>query len=575
MVRLTLRKKLLILSVMLAIIPLGLTGRTMIRISQDELKSAANDELTIVADRLARAIDDLYVDTWLAPLLLIRSAIDSEELGVQEKVSLLKSIKEVEDIVSLQLTVEDIPNPVLVTQNEFADRLKEAALVPSLVLRLSPDRIARLQESDDVFVGDLTYVPEVDAWLMAIIIPLENRISGRSATLSARVNLDRLRRQIETDWFTKTGIITLVDVNGRRIFDPKRSDLSEFKVVQAAIDLFKGGSRAIGVQPYTRPSGEKMLAAFSFPVNFEWAVISERKESDAYLAVTKMFQNLMFWVCIGLSLAAAGAVFVSRRISRPILEIGRVAQVVGKGNFNTRVSNLKSNDEIADLGKRINEMIEGLRERFELQKFVSGQTIDAIRHADREGIKLGGERKLATIFFSDIRGFTAFSDKVEPEVVIEMLNTYLRYEGEIVRRHHGDIDKYVGDQLVAVFQGEHMVERAIRCAVEIHREIAELNVDHPEWDIAMGIGINTGDVVMGAMGSEERMDYTMLGANVNLGERLCDAAGPHQTLLSESSYQSIADVDWIDVVKLEPIWVKGKPQPIQVYEVRGTKENED
>ncbi|MFH1943476.1 MAG: adenylate/guanylate cyclase domain-containing protein [bacterium] len=568
--RFTLRRKLLFFSVLLAIIPLGIAGRRMITITQDELKSAANDELSITADKLAEEIDNLYMDTWRAPLLLIRNGIDDERLGVQEKVSLLTTIQEVVDIVSLQLNVDGVPDPMLVTQDDFTERLKTASLDPTVVLKLSSDRISELQKTGDIFVGDLTYVAGADAWLVTIIVPLKNPIRGRAARISARISLDRLRERIETHPFTKTGLITLVDIDGKKIFDPERSDLNEYEVVEAAIRLLKTDARAIGIQPYTRPSGEKMLGAFSFPMHFDWAVISERSESDAYLAVSKMFKSLMFWVLIGLSVAVAGAVFFAQRISRPILEVGKVAQKVGGGNFHVRVSKPRSNDEISDLGNRINEMIEGLRERFELQKFVSGQTMDAIKKSDKEGMKLGGERRNATVFISDIRGFTAFSEKVEPEVVIDMLNTYLRCEAEIVKKHHGDIDKYVGDELVAVFQDEDMVKNAALCAVEIQKRIAELNKDNPEWDIGIGIGINTGDMIMGAMGSEERMDYTILGDAVNVTSRLCDAAGRHQTLLSESSYQRIADIDWIDTVKLDPIQVKGKPKPVQIYEVRGT-----
>ncbi len=168
---------------------------------------------------------------------------------------------------------------------------------------------------------------------------------------------------------------------------------------------------------------------------------------------------------------------------------------------------------------------------------MSGETISAVKGAEG-GVKLGGERKLVTVFFSDIRGFTAFSETREPEVVVDMLNTFLGEQAQIVRQYQGDIDKFVGDELVAVFQGDGMVERATRCAVDIQRRMAQLSREHPEWGIAIGIGINSGEVVMGAMGSESRMDYTILGDTVNLGARLCSNAGRGEILLSERAYGS-------------------------------------
>jgi adenylate cyclase len=137
----------------------------------------------------------------------------------------------------------------------------------------------------------------------------------------------------------------------------------------------------------------------------------------------------------------------------------------------------------------------------------------------------------------------------------------------------GDIDKYVGDQIVAVFQGEDMVANAVRCALAMQRRMTELGSQHPDWDLAIGIGINTGEVIMGAMGSRERMDYTVLGDHVNLAARLCAHAGPGQTLLSHSSYRAIAGLAEFGVVALPPIKIKGKREPVAIYQVGAPADN--
>jgi class 3 adenylate cyclase len=257
-------------------------------------------------------------------------------------------------------------------------------------------------------------------------------------------------------------------------------------------------------------------------------------------------------------------IFMKAVVVRPIGSLGNVVREVGNGNFNV-FTTIRSNDEIGELGTRINEMIIGLRERFHLQKFVSKQTVDYVQRASEMGVKLGGERKVATVFFSDVRGFTAFSEKVEPERVVAMLNSILSRQAAIVKKFGGDIDKYVGDELVAVFQGEQMVQRAVQCSIEIQQMMAtipELTGD----DIAIGIGINTGEMVMGAMGSEERMDFTVIGDAVNLGARLCSAAGRGQVIVSEYSAAYLAGDPVIQLKKLEPIKVKGKEAFIQIFE---------
>lgn len=285
------------------------------------------------------------------------------------------------------------------------------------------------------------------------------------------------------------------------------------------------------------------------------ATISKNK---IYSIITGALTIMLVWLVL--------RVFMKRMVVHPIGNIGDVAQKVGEGDFSV-TANVRSSDEIGELALRINEMVVGLRERFHLQKFVSQQTVDAVHRSDAMGVKLGGERKTATVFFSDVRGFTSFSEKVEPERVVTMLNSILSRQTAIVRKYGGDIDKFVGDELVAVFQGDTMVHRAVECASEIQQTMNEVTSTAGE-DVGIGIGINTGEMVMGAMGSEDRMDFTVIGDAVNLGARLCSAAKRGQILISENSAHYLHGSTPLQLVKLEAIRVKGKEQPIEIFEVR-------
>ncbi len=403
--------------------------------------------------------------------------------------------------------------------------------------------------------------------MLTIILPLLKPLIEQDAVLSARINLSQLHQSLQDHPFQNTGTITLVNAEGNEILSRSRLNYRDFKIVQDAMELVNSEHPIVYVEPYTRPSGEAMLGAFSFPPSFPWAVILEKKEKDAYLAVEAMVNRLVLWVIFGLAIAVGGAFIFSLRMSRPILEIDRVVEEVSKGNLTARVQGVKSRDEIGNLANRINEMIKGLLERFQLEKFVSSETLSAVVASDEGGVRLGGERRNVTVFFSDIRGFTAFSEKVDPEVVVDMLNVYLRHQAEIVGRYKGDIDKFVGDELVAVFQGDDMLENTIICALEIQNKMASLLKERPEWELGVGIGINTGEVIMGAMGSEERMDYTILGDHVNLGARLCSSAASGQILISEHVHKYIADLDGVRFNRLEPIAVKGKVEPVRIYEV--------
>lgn len=258
--------------------------------------------------------------------------------------------------------------------------------------------------------------------------------------------------------------------------------------------------------------------------------------------------------------------FMKTVVVKPINVIGEVASKVGEGDLSVRAEIL-SQDEIGHLAHRMNEMIKGLRERFHLEKFVSQQTVEAIKQSDMHGLKLGGERLTVAVLFSDIRGFTAFSEKVEPESVVHVLNQCLSQQARIVKKYGGDIDKFVGDELVAVFLGEDMVDRAVECALEIQQTVGG-SAASGEAGIRCGIGINAGPVVMGAMGSEERMDFTVIGDTVNLGARLCSAAAGGQILISGNAAALLKHPERFSFTRLGPIHVKGKEQPVEVTEVK-------
>jgi adenylate cyclase len=566
--RLSLRQKLLLFAVVIAILPLIVAGRTLIRIAQDELKSSANEQLVVTAQQLVDEINDLYERTWLAPLVLIRNALDDPELGIEQKISLLTlGIADIPDIVALQITVEDAALPMVVVKDDFAARLKDASLDPLEVLRVPAALIEAFRESGDAYVREVRYIPQSGDWLATVVLPMTLMIGEGRTSLSARIDLDPLKQMIDTHPFTRTGFITIVDDQGREVLDPAQADLTGRDIVAEAVDVLASGARLISVAPYARPDGEVMLGALALPRPFEWAVIVEKRQRDAYLAIEKMLQGLGFWVVVGLAVAVAGAIALALRISRPILKIDRVANEVAQGNFRARVEGVRSRDEIGDLAKHMNDMVVGLNERFQLAKFVSGGTLAAIRLADHQGVRLGGERRLVTMVFCDIRGYTAFAERHDPEVVVEVLNFYFEHLAELVASHGGDIDKYVGDQIIAVFQGDDMVANAVRCALAMQQKVAELGSQHPDWDLAIGIGINSGEVIMGAMGSRERMDYTVLGDRVNLAARLCAQAGPGQTLLSDSSYRAIAGSSEFAILALPPIMVRGKSEPVAIYEV--------
>ncbi|MBW9262160.1 MAG: PilZ domain-containing protein [Candidatus Thiodiazotropha sp. (ex. Lucinisca nassula)] len=185
------------------------------------------------------------------------------------------------------------------------------------------------------------------------------------------------------------------------------------------------------------------------------------------------------------------------------------------------------------------------------------------------------ETKQVTILLSDLRGFTALSEHYQPDIVIEILNFYFSRMCEIIFRFGGTIDKFMGDSIMALFglseQREDDLERAIACAVEMQRSMQSINtenIQHGHPRLFMGIGINTGEVVAGNLGSELHHEYTVIGDEVNLASRIEAYSLRGQILLSEHSRELAKE--FIECEKPNQVLVKGKQTPVKLYELIST-----
>ena len=384
-------------------------------------------------------------------------------------------------------------------------------------------------------------------------------------TLSAQLDLAPLADIVSGNPFVKRGEIEVVDANGRTVLEDAPRDLSDRAIVANAVPLIVTSARPEAIEGYVRPDGQAMLGAYAFPDSFPWAVVSELSEASAYAVVNHMLRNILLVGLVGFGAAAVAALFFARQLTGPILKIGSVAARVGRGDLAARVEGVHARDEIGDLAGRMNTMIRELSERLELMKFVSRETVTAIRAADAAGVARGGERRSVALLFSDIRGYTSFSETHPPEVVVEMLNSYLDVQTAIIERNGGDVDKFIGDEVVAVFRGEGMEANAVRSGLEIQQALVGLLEAHPAWNLHVGIGITTGEVVMGAIGARERLDFTVLGAVVNLAARLCAAAPPDAVLVSAQVRAALADADFVAFDSLPPIELKGMAAPVTVF----------
>jgi adenylate cyclase len=195
--------------------------------------------------------------------------------------------------------------------------------------------------------------------------------------------------------------------------------------------------------------------------------------------------------------------------------------------------------------------------------------------AHPELAELGGRRRDMTVLFSDIRGFTAVTEKGNPEELVAQLNEYFSRMVEIVFRHRGTVDKFVGDMVMALFgapldDGEH-AEHAVQAAIDMVKELRELNKSWAARGMAqldIGIGINSGDMIAGNIGSSSIMSYTVIGDNVNLGARLESLNKDYQTRIIMSDATRSRLTHTYDTRPLGDVTVKGKSRPVAIHEIK-------
>ncbi len=213
------------------------------------------------------------------------------------------------------------------------------------------------------------------------------------------------------------------------------------------------------------------------------------------------------------------------------------------------------------------------RERF--QRLLSPAIAEQVLSGKVE-VKKGGELRETTVLFADIRGFTAMSESIAAQTIVDMLNEYFELMVEIIFANEGTLDKFVGDEIMALFGAPvaHADDpyRAVKTALEMQDALGAFNADRAakgEPALTIGIGINTGEVVAGYLGSSRALEYTVIGDSVNTGARLCSLATPGQCLISEGTYARVAD--FFEVSQLPPTQLKGKARSLTIYEVLGLR----
>lgn len=333
--------------------------------------------------------------------------------------------------------------------------------------------------------------------------------------------------------------------------------------------------------PFT--SGELMTG-----VEFH-AAAADTLLMGSFITAGPRYQEILMIVAFGVSAVALG------RFVRPLIGLTGLLAVLG-GVFGIWIVSFAGAHQVIPISSSLAIVFLGygsaLADRVSVEQLEKQQATVMFSRYLHPGIvkemmknpavsQLGGERAEVTVLFSDIRGFTSLSERLPPEEVVSLLNHYLTVMTEVVFRHEGTVDKFGGDLIMAFFgapqpQSDHP-ERAILTALEMREELASLQDqwrERTQADLRFGIGIHTGQVLVGNVGSPRRMDYTIIGDTVNTASHLQDLTKEYDAsiLLSGQTYSRVKHMGRFR--SLGTITVRGRQQPVDLYEMRGTRDEQ-
>lgn len=396
----------------------------------------------------------------------------------------------------------------------------------------------------------------------------------------ADISLSVLQKTIADNATTSTFFIT--DANGIALADSDENKVIEKQnFSNQEIVSFAKQSLMVSGMKYVKVQNKAYYSAFS-KTSYGPIVFSQLDENVILTVIDELNTSIIKIVGYFLSGTLFLIFLFSMTLTYPLEKLTQLIELVSKGNFNVKAAqqvNTFLKDEVGELAVAFDQMTEGLKERDKVKnlfnKFHGSSITEDLMKKD---VSIGGQSKEVIVFFSDIRGFTAFSEKKRPEEVVAMLNEYFAVMVKIINSHGGIVDKFIGDAIMAVWgvpaSTSKDANNAVKACLEMRKALAELNekrMARSESPIQIGMGLHSGTAISGTIGSEERMEYTIIGNTVNTGSRIESStkAFGADLLVSDTVLEKIGDAFLAEYAGAAE--VKGRSEPLKLHKIRGYK----
>ena len=445
--------------------------------------------------------------------------------------------------------------------------------------RPSPDRIATAFNLEGKpYVSEPRLSPLYKREVVYVGVPVTDggKVTG---ALGALFDIQTvLQEVVRATKFEETGYATIVGGDGRILAHPDPSRLNEDVSRYPAV--IKGMTTTEGALVAPNAAGQQRLFIFNQLRNPQtvdpkpWILLTQINESEALQPLARLRNELVAGVAVIVALGLGIAWSAAQSDARPLRTLEEVAHAIEGGDL-TRKAHLEGRDAFARLGGAIDSMTKGLQERDHVKdvfgKYIGQQAAEGLLKGP---LDLGGQSRNVTILFSDIRGFTAIAETMTPEQVVSFLNAYFSEMVGAVMEQGGVLDKFIGDGIMAVFgsfgdQPDH-ARRAVLAGLRMKALLAKINGDrsvHGQAPFDIGIGIHTGEVVVGNIGSKQRLEFTHIGDGVNTASRVQELNKEYHTtmLVTGATYEALGGA--FTVRPVGEVTLRGKAQPLPIYEV--------
>lgn len=577
-VRLPVWIKLALFSGTLAAIATSVMGLSLSSIYESSLSRSSLDYGTVVAADAAQTIE-LELEEIEVGLLNVQRILTTQSTNADEQIQ--RALLLVESNKALDhVNIYDGSGKWIDTIKEQKATVNKAAKTLKLdQFKSAPKTPIKLGEWTKLANGKLR---------IEVLMPLktkEGKQTGYLHTLlpmtpiQARID-DLVRKRMDGDVnrvFVVDGQQRIMAHANDKMLTQKIKTLPHVKGMTD--EMIKAGVSQSG--PYTDDKGNKMLAVYHPIPEARWGIITQIPYKVAYEPLEKMQRYVAIVLILAVLVSIILAFLLARRLTAPIGSLMKMADALGRRQFDQRVE-VNSGDEFSILGEALSHAAADLEEseqtirqeqriRQDLGRFLPQELVDQVITQD-EQLTLGGKRVQVTALFADVVSFTPICEQLEPEMTVAILNELFTIVTEIIFRHQGTVDKFMGDCVMAFWGPPNAADdhatRALEAAEEI---IGWLDVGNANWrekygiEIQLAVGINTGDAIVGNIGSETRMEYTAIGDAINVAARLESIARPNQILTSQSTIEAAEDM--FDVQPIGEKRLVGRDEPMLIYEV--------